>query len=307
MANRLDIDHFLQLCTDQGEGSVCQCADWAMIEHVRRLPICRQPGQLSFALVILCHQGRIQTVINDETYTGVSGDLIFCSGLHTLTAAMTSSDFCCDLFCVSIRKYQEMITPDKKIMTNFLFAYKQPLIHLTDNERRMVADYQLLIRAKAQEGEATDYTLRIMNALIQAMILEFVSACERRQVPVNTNGEADGRTKSQLAHRFLLLLSEDSCRHRSVGYFAAQLCVSAKYLTAVVKKETGKTVSQWIHEQLTEQIRQLLTSSSLSCKEIAMRLDFPNCSFFGKYVKERLGCSPMKYRENVFKGKKVKK
>ena len=54
--------------------------------------------------------------------------------------------------------------------------------------------------------------------------------------------------------------------------------------------------SKWIKEQLTEQIRNLLLNTSLSCKEIATRLGFPNNSFFGKFTKEHLGCSLMKYR-----------
>ena len=101
-----------------------------------------------------------------------------------------------------------------------------------------------------------------------------------------------------IAHDFLFLLSEDRCQHRSVSFYADKLCVSSKYLSHIVKKETGKTVSKWIKEQLTEQIRNLLLNTSLSCKEIAMRLDFPNTSFFGKFTKEHLGCSPMQYRSN---------
>lgn len=34
-----------------------------------------------------------------------------------------------------------------------------------------------------------------------------------------------------------------------------------------------------------------------SIKEIAAEMDFPNASFFGRYVKGHLGCTPMEYRE----------
>ncbi|MGN0221443.1 MAG: helix-turn-helix domain-containing protein, partial [Prevotella sp.] len=63
-----------------------------------------------------------------------------------------------------------------------------------------------------------------------------------------------------------------------------------------------KTVSEWIHEQLTEQIRNMLINTSLSCKEMAAKTGFANVSFFGKYTKERLGKSPMAYR-NINRGK----
>ena len=34
-----------------------------------------------------------------------------------------------------------------------------------------------------------------------------------------------------------------------------------------------------------------------SVKEIAMQMDFPNVSFFGKYFKTHVGVSPMEYRK----------
>lgn len=39
--------------------------------------------------------------------------------------------------------------------------------------------------------------------------------------------------------------------------------------------------------------------SNKSIKEIAAELDFPNPSFFGKYVKARLGLSPANYRNQI--------
>lgn len=38
-------------------------------------------------------------------------------------------------------------------------------------------------------------------------------------------------------------------------------------------------------------------------KEIAYQLDFPNLSFFGKYVKQHFGMSPKAYREHAMKEK----
>jgi AraC-like DNA-binding protein len=43
-------------------------------------------------------------------------------------------------------------------------------------------------------------------------------------------------------------------------------------------------------------IIRMLKYSDKSIKEIALELDFPNISFFGKYVKAHLGVSPKAYR-----------
>ena len=46
----------------------------------------------------------------------------------------------------------------------------------------------------------------------------------------------------------------------------------------------------------------MLRYTRKSVKEISNELDFPNSSFFGKYVKKHLGMSPKNYRERFVKG-----
>ncbi len=43
-------------------------------------------------------------------------------------------------------------------------------------------------------------------------------------------------------------------------------------------------------------ITYFLRNTDLSIKEICAKLGFPNPSFFGKYVKEHFGCTPLEYR-----------
>ena len=63
------------------------------------------------------------------------------------------------------------------------------------------------------------------------------------------------------------------------------------------KQLTGKTASAWINEYVVRDVTRLLKYSDLSIKEIALKLDFPNVSFFGKYVKNQLGLPPSEYRK----------
>ena len=71
-----------------------------------------------------------------------------------------------------------------------------------------------------------------------------------------------------------------------------------KHLTAIVKKCSGKTANQWIKERLLEEIRFYLKQTDLSIKQVSDKLDFPNPSFFGKYVKEHLGMTPGEFRDS---------
>ncbi len=295
MEKRLSITDFNYLYTRGLGKEVFSDPSLTIVEDVSSLPFWKRIVQLDFALVILCRQGRIEAILNDVSYTATVGDLIFCSGMHTVTEAMITTDFMCDMFCISIRKYQELVVPDRETMSNFLFAYQSPLISLDDNEKRLVDGYKQLLRIKNNE-EHIVYSRRIVDSITQALVFEFMSACERRKGVVQDAAPGTVTGRNNIAHDFLILLSEGVSQRRTVAYFADRLCVTPKYLTHVVKKETGKTVSRWIQEQLTEQIRHFLLNTSLSGKEIAARLGFPNNSFFCKYTREHLGCSPMQYR-----------
>ena len=93
------------------------------------------------------------------------------------------------------------------------------------------------------------------------------------------------------------LLAESNGRVRSVSVFANMLNITPKYLCKCVKDESGRSPLDLIHETTVGTIRQQLRYSNKTVKEICNELDFPNLSFFGKFVKEHLGMSPTEYRQ----------
>ena len=75
------------------------------------------------------------------------------------------------------------------------------------------------------------------------------------------------------------------------------LNITPKYLSVVVREVSGQTLAHWIKYYVVNIIAQRLTQTNKTVKEISVELDFPNPSFFGRFVKEHLGCSPLEYRE----------
>ena len=81
-----------------------------------------------------------------------------------------------------------------------------------------------------------------------------------------------------------------------MGYYARQLCITPKYLTTLIKRISGKSVSEWIDSYVILEARTLLKYSNMSVQEIAYYLNFPNQSFFGSYFKRNTGMSPSQYK-----------
>lgn len=104
-----------------------------------------------------------------------------------------------------------------------------------------------------------------------------------------------------LYERFKDLLFTQQGRKQSVTFYASNLCITPKYLCAVVKQASGKTPSEWINEETVKHIENMLCYTQMSIKEIACELEFPNLSFFGKFFKAQKGMSPKHYREAYIK------
>ena len=140
-----------------------------------------------------------------------------------------------------------------------------------------------------------------------ACILEFQMFVDRRR---EETAESDSmprekdssvRQSTLVYRRFMALLAESNGRVRSVSVFANMLNITPKYLCKCVKNESGCSPLDLIHETTASTIRQQLRYSNKTIKEICTELDFPNPSFFGKFVKEHLGMSPTEYRQQNLK------
>ena len=98
---------------------------------------------------------------------------------------------------------------------------------------------------------------------------------------------------------FLDLLKNEPVKKHPVNYYADKLCITPKYLTAVCKRESKKSASEWIGEYILEDVRYYLRNTNKTIKEIITLLNFPTTSAFGTYVRKHLGVSPNQYRKKA--------
>lgn len=97
----------------------------------------------------------------------------------------------------------------------------------------------------------------------------------------------------------LALLEENFILHREVSFYSGKMNLHPNYLSAVVKKESGLTVSQLIQQRLLLEIQYYLHGTNLSGKEIAYKLQFSDYPAFSKFFKKHSGLSPTAYRQSL--------
>jgi AraC-like DNA-binding protein len=82
----------------------------------------------------------------------------------------------------------------------------------------------------------------------------------------------------------------------TVNHMASQLHLSPKYMTDLLKQETGKTALELIHLYVISEAKNMLVGGSRSISEIAYQLGFENPPYFARLFKKEVGMSPKEYK-----------
>lgn len=84
----------------------------------------------------------------------------------------------------------------------------------------------------------------------------------------------------------------------TVQYLSEKLNVSPTYLSDLLRKLTGQSTQQHIHNKLIAKAKQILTTTSLSVSEIAYQLGFEYPQSFNKLFKSKTNVSPLEFRQS---------
>ena len=81
---------------------------------------------------------------------------------------------------------------------------------------------------------------------------------------------------------------------------AAEAGLTESYLSSLFKKETGRSVSDYVMDKRIEAAENMLKFSDYSCADIGAILAFSSQSHFIRAFKARTGQTPREYREKYF-------
>lgn len=258
----------------------------------------------SFFFAFYCEKGVLQFSIEGKMYHAGEGDLVVCTPRNILGLYMRSPDLQGKVICIGESLYDETMPGifhiDPNWWKKFLYLRQNPVMHATDFQSKLFLAYFNLLKTYMEDSD-NPYRQRIIKITSLAAAVEILHELDNRtSLEDNSVGRSKHETsqKDRLFHRFITLLSHPSNTEREVRAYAEQLLVTPKYLSAVCKEKSGRTAMDWITENTVVHIKYYLLQTDLTIKEIAFKLDFPDVSFFCKYVKKHLGQAPLEYRNS---------
>lgn len=243
---------------------------------------------------MICHRGSIDFVFNDGKQRCSSGEFLFWFVQSRLTDLAFSEDFNATALLVENQFLNDNIPDQNWGIDAALHSRQYPIKDLSDpsDMERVLSNFNLL-NAKFLDKEHRFYeeALKLqMRLFILEMWHTFVKEYERRRRSLQTG---------TLYERFRHLIQEHCMKEREVQFYANQLNITAKYLNAISKQNSGVTASEWIQRFAKERIVMLLQNQHLNIAEIADEMAFSSRSFFTRYVKKVLGVTPSEYRNRM--------
>ncbi len=187
-----------------------------------------------------------------------------------------------------------MNSADKYIFNDFPVFNKSvsPILY-PDHE--MYADLEsMLLMMIGEYGKNNSYKENILGSYISILLLK-----SKTIITETSEYKRTDSTSQVLLQKFNNLVEEHFIEFHKVNEYADKLSVTPNHLSETIKKVTGKTAGDIIHERLILEAKRKLLHSSISAKELAYELNFNDPSYFSRFFKTNTGLSPEGFRKEI--------
>lgn len=180
-------------------------------------------------------------------------------------------------------------------MSNSLFRsfLECPVIKFNETDIKVMEKYMSLLENLLMTSH-NPYRLQAVRSLTLTVFYGYFF-----RVHKDLNKETSGLRGGETFNNFINLLKKNYRQRRDVGFYADSLCLTSKYLSSLIKKVSGKTITDWIDDFVLTESKALLRSTDLTISQVCDKLNFGSQTVFGKFFKRKPECR----RENI--GKRV--
>lgn len=173
---------------------------------------------------------------------------------------------------------------DDRLKYNFL-SLDKPVYHVGFSND-IVYLYNSAIKAAKEEAA---YSQQILAGIVNNL-LGHMYALERNMELNSRGGYVDMINKARLRIR------ESVESKITVQEIAAELSSSYSNFRKLFKEYTGFSPALYLQNLRLQRAKELLSTTDMSIKEIAYRLNFDSPDYFSSKFKTKIGCKPSEYR-----------
>lgn len=250
----------------------------------------RYPIKANNNIVYFCVNGSLKIKINLTEYQIRANDILTILAGSVMELLDATEDARIAVISFS-NKYFTPFDHMEEFMGIDNMLYNNPLIHLSEDTIQECIEIYFKMKAKLQQEDnpfrrfaIKAYSYVLCSTALEQLVYKPVEKISTTDRPMD------------LYNRFMEILQKDFRKHRTIRYYAQELNISPKYFSTLIKKVSGKTAGEWIDEYVLLESRALLKCRRYTIQQISDMLSFPNQSFFAKYFKAHIGCTPTQYQ-----------
>jgi len=224
--------------------------------------------------VFMPYFGRTSDILEKQILTAIEyGDTN--AVIQSLNETNKQSDGLPDMSLDSVRTFRNILIVSTTLASRA--ALKGGLDYGTVTE---LSDYYL------KQTEALD-TYTDLSNLLRQMFLDFTQRTAKCRTFLSDSPLTARISKDIRAHL-----------HEKITptLIAARLKMNCSYLCRHFKKETGKTISEFINEMKVEEGKHLLSTTNIPIAQIAAQLGFSSQQYFHTVFKKIAGMTPVEFR-----------
>lgn len=289
--NSFTLAELIDLAGEQRQGLMRECITASSDSQMQ---VFRFPCRIDAFIIGVGTEGETSVSFNLHEFR-LKKDSMFIFTPKNILQVNSQQYFKADVIAISPDFMRRINIDIKNMMPLFLKFVENPALTLTPEESRSMRGMIAQIERETR-GLETHFSFDIVSGLIAATIYK-VGDIMYHYLAEHPEGQNNSHNRAEeYFKQFTHLLGEHFREERSVGFYARQLCITPKYLTTLIKRISGQSVSEWIDNYVILEAKTLLKYSTMSIQEIAYYLNFPNQSFFGSYFKRNTGMSPSQYK-----------
>lgn len=247
-----------------------------------------EPKKLEHAIIVVATAGHCSAKINIKEYEIEAPMLVTLMPGQIVELNNSSINFEGYAIALSKRFIDMVNLPGWQ--QQYMNIYNNPIREISPEVQGAMKVFFSILYHAAEDTE-NPFRLQVIENLIRVFYYGGLSKFH------NLKDIASGQ-KNSIVERFIELVHQHYREERQIGFYADKLCITPKYLSKLVKENTGRSAGDWIESHVILDARAMLQSSDMTIQQIATSLNFPNQSFFGKYFKRATGLSPKQYRNS---------
>lgn len=266
--------------------------DDILILHNPHFNVNWEPYKMKYVLVAICHEGRGFGAVNLHSFTMQKNSLVVVLPSQIIQSYEVSEDFKGTFILFSEHFLFRLGQGDaylfyKNVENNPIYPLEEGMA--TAFRSHIDLAHKLLqIQHKAPNMEEA---LLLLTRLFFVMMRWFVHA--------SPQGDEAQLRENEVMMQFLQLVKRHYREHHEVAFYADKMNMSAKYMTTLIKRASGKSALQWIEDYVILDAKAQLSSTVNTIQQITFDLNFSSQSLFGRYFKRAVGLSPSEYRASL--------